>query len=89
MTNIDISQANSVYNLSVCASYSLPSGNNNLINESAPVNVYMRQRTYPYKKLTTVEGLFVVSSTASSGSKGCQEVSLKTLNQAIVTDLKG
>jgi hypothetical protein len=49
----------------------------------------MRQRTYPYKKLTTVEGLFVVSSTASSGSKGCQEVSLKTLNQAIVTDLKG
>lgn len=84
MTEIEIVQANSVYKLSLCLTYSMPSGSS--LNGLAPVNVYLRQRSYPYKKLTTVETLSVAAS--STGQSGCQSVAMKTLDKALVTDLK-
>lgn len=47
VTDLEIVMANSIYTFNICALYSLPTQ-----GVQMPINVFLRQRQYPYKKLT-------------------------------------
>lgn len=77
VTDIDVIQAQSVYTLNACYQVKQPQ-----TNENYPVNIFIRQRAYPYKKLTDVVSLMV------SGSDLCHTLSLSTLDSVLLLDLR-
>ena len=78
MTPLDIVYMNSQYNLTVCYKFTQENGT----FEIYPVNVFMRQKNYPFTKLTNETMIEV-----GSGNEQCQTFSLVTNSTLLTMDL--
>ena len=77
VTDIDIIQAQSVYTLNACYQIKQP-----LTNDKFPVNIFLRQRAYPYKKLSDVVTVQI------STDELCQTLSMQTQDSVLLMDLR-
>ena len=85
MTDLTIIEAYSTYTLNICLTYSMPASDSPS-TDPIPVNVYLRQKQYPYKQLTDVQALTGVASV--TGGDGCQSVTLLTADTTLLMNIE-